>query len=90
MTDAWTNDEVQTNDIYANTIGIAGVTLCQSHGALFPCQKDVSNPILRPYEYTRNRMDGITTMIPVARLTGLSLEFCSLPPQQNTVLPEKY
>lgn len=90
VTDAWINDEMQTNKMYAKQMGIAGVTLCQSHGALFQCQRTSQIRELGPYEYTRNKIDGITTMIPVARLTGLSLVFCSLPPQQNTVLPEKY
>lgn len=90
MTEACINDEMHTNDIYAKIIGIAGVTLCQNHGALFSCQRTSQIRDMGPYEYTRNKTDGITTMNPVARLTGLSLVFCSLPPQQNTVLPEKY
>ena len=35
VTDACKKDEVQMKKIYAKMIGIAGETLCQSHGALF-------------------------------------------------------
>ena len=42
------------------------------------------------YEYTRKRIVGNTTMMPLSILIGLSLAFCNLPPQQKTVFPEKY
>ena len=35
-------DDIQTVNIYAKTIGIAGDTLCQSHGALLLVSTTVS------------------------------------------------
>jgi hypothetical protein len=72
--DAWKNEEMETRSKYAKRMGIEGETWVHSQGA--------ENPKKRPA--------GKIINIAVATLTGRSRVFCSLPPQQNAVLPEKY
>ena len=42
------------------------------------------------YEKPKKRAAGSMIMMAVATFTGLSRVFCSRPPQQKAVLPEKY
>ena len=73
-TDAWTNDDMQTKEKYANVMGRAGETLCHSHGA----------------EKARKSTHSNRMKTPVAMLMGFPLVFCHLPPSQNLVFPSKY
>lgn len=87
------SDDKQMKKKYAKRIGIAGDTLCQRNGALRSTR--LVNDIgcldsAKAYEKIKNKTEGAMTMVAVPILRGLSLAFCNRPPQQKTVLPEKY
>lgn len=83
------NDDMHTQNTYANKMGIAGEMLSHSQGALACCQLAAGDMERMTYENPKNKAEGTTTNMPVAILMGLSREFCSRPPKQKTVLPMK-
>lgn len=74
-------------------MGIDGETLSHNHGALQAGQRNGESGTHSDsdtHEKPKKSAAGRMIMMAVAMLTGRSRVFCSRPPQQKAVLPEKY